>query len=50
MIGEDGKNHVGLENVRERVRMTTGGELKIESEPGVGTTVTILLKRGTAKA
>lgn len=48
-IGEDGKNHVGLENVRERVRMTAGGELKIESEPGVGTTVTILLKRGTAK-
>ena len=48
-IREDGKNHVGLENVRERVRITAGGELKIESEPGVGTTVTILLKRGTAE-
>ena len=48
-IREDGRNHVGLENVRERVRMIAGGELKIESEPGVGTTVTILLKRGTTK-
>ena len=48
-IREDGRNHVGLENVRERIRMIAGGELKIESEPGVGTTVTILLQRRTAK-
>ena len=48
-IRDDGRNHVGLENVRERVRMTAGGDLKIESEPGVGTTVTILLKRRATK-
>jgi sensor histidine kinase YesM len=50
-IREDGQNHIGLENVRERVRMTAGGELKIESEPGGGTTVRILLpKKGGDRA
>ena len=33
--------HIGLVNVRDRIRILCGGTLKIESTPGDGTTVTI---------
>lgn len=37
----DGSGHVGLQNVRERLRMMCGGTLDIRSAPGLGTTVSI---------
>ncbi|MBU5477251.1 histidine kinase [Eubacterium sp. MSJ-21] len=39
----DGKLHVGIENVRTRLRDMCQGELLIESTKGVGTTVRILI-------
>lgn len=40
---EDGRTHVGIENVRNRLMLQCGGFLEIESEVGVGTTVKIIL-------
>lgn len=37
--------HIGIRNVRERLRHTVGGELRIESAPGKGTTATIILPK-----
>lgn len=37
----DGRKHIGIENVRERVKQRCRGTLKIESIPGKGTVVTI---------
>jgi signal transduction histidine kinase len=42
---EDGRSHVGLDNVRERLRRVSGGELRIESEPGKGTKAIIVLPK-----
>ena len=43
----DGKTHVGIENVRQRLSNMCGGSLTIESEVGVGTLATIKIpKRG----
>ncbi len=42
---EDGRSHIGLENVRERVRRLSGGELLIDSAPGRGSRVTIVLPK-----
>ncbi len=44
-VPEDGKTHVGLQNVRERLAQVCGGRLEIQSAPGLGTTATILLPR-----
>ncbi len=41
--GEDGTDHVGLENARERISSMCKGILDIQSTKGEGTTVTILL-------
>jgi len=35
--------HIGIRNVRERLEKQCGGSLKIESRPGEGTTVTLLI-------
>ena len=40
----DGKSHFGLANVRNCLAASGLGELKIDSTPGVGTTVTILIR------
>lgn len=40
-IKEDGKSHIGIENVRARLKLIMDGELEIESESGKGTRVTI---------
>ncbi len=38
---EDGKPHVGLQNVRDRLAMMCGGTLTIAQRPGGGTEVTV---------
>lgn len=40
--------HVGLGNVKNRLKYMVGGELKIESKPDVGTIVTITINDGEA--
>ena len=44
-ISEDGKRHVGIANVRERVTNLCGGTLEIQSEPGKRTTAIITLPK-----
>lgn len=43
---DDGKRHVGIENVRQRLSNMCGGTLTIESEIGVGTCATIKIPKG----
>ncbi len=38
-------NHIGIENVRSRLKIQCGGELKIDSKPGNGTTVTLVIPK-----
>ncbi len=45
----DGKSHVGIENVRQRLFNMCEGSLTIESEIGVGTLVTIKIPKGGIK-
>ena len=45
----DGKSHVGIENVRQRLSNMCEGSLTIESEIGVGTLVTIKIPKGDRK-
>lgn len=42
---EDGRTHVGIENVRTRLNMINKGTLKVESSIGAGTKVTIILPK-----
>ena len=42
---DDGKVHIGIRNVRERLERMVGGTLTIESTPDVGTTATIKIPR-----
>lgn len=42
----DGKSHVGIENVRQRLFNMCGGSLSIESEVGKGTLATIIIPKG----
>lgn len=39
----DGRLHIGMESVSQRVRTLCGGDMVIDSTPGYGTTVTITL-------
>ena len=48
-VPEDGKPHVGIENVRKRLELLCGGELDIKSEVGVGTVVTVTIPKGGAQ-
>ena len=41
--------HIGIRNVRERIEVLCGGTLRIESDIGKGTTVTIRIPRGEEK-
>lgn len=45
----DGKSHVGIENVRQRLFNMCDGSLTIESESGVGTLATIRIPKGEKK-
>ena len=42
----DNRSHIGLENVRSRLKSLCGGELRIASRPGHGSKVTIVLPKG----
>ena len=42
----DGCSHVGLTNVRERLRLMSHGTLAVSSQPGRGTTVIISIPKG----
>ena len=42
----DGKRHVGIENVRQRLSNMCAGSLTIESDIGTGTRATILIPKG----
>ena len=44
----DGHSHVGLANVRERLRRVVGGSLRIDSAPGTGTRAVIVIPKGDA--
>ena len=46
---DDGRAHIGIENVRNRLQTMCGGSLEIESVPGSGTTATIKIPKGAAK-
>ena len=46
---DDGKRHVGIENVKQRLLNMCDGSLKIESDIGVGTLATIMIPRGGKK-
>jgi len=39
------RRHLGIENIRERLRIMCGGELSIDSIPGRGTTSTITIPK-----
>ena len=41
----DGRSHVGMENTKRRIRELCGGEIKIESTVGKGTTATVTLPK-----
>ena len=42
---DDGRSHLGLENVRRRISMMSKGEMDIATEPGEGTTITLKLPK-----
>jgi LytS/YehU family sensor histidine kinase len=42
---EDGKVHIGLANVRQRLRSSLDATVDISSEPGKGTTVTVTIPK-----
>lgn len=44
-VPADEDSHVGIQNVRDRLSQMCGGTLKVASEPGAGTTATIILPR-----
>ena len=40
-----GRTHIGMENTKKRIEEMCGGTMTIESKPGEGTTVKILLPK-----
>ena len=45
IAGERERTNTAIRNIQERLRRVCGGELRIESEPGKGTTATIILPK-----
>lgn len=48
-VMEDGKEHIGMENVRDRLKSMSDATMKVESVVGVGTTVTVCVPKKTEK-
>lgn len=48
-VKNDDKLHIGLENVRKRIEILTGGSLEIKSVIGEGSMVTIYIPKGAKK-
>ncbi|ULQ60454.1 histidine kinase [Brucepastera parasyntrophica] len=46
MTEKDGRVHIGIENVRQRLALMCAGTLDIQSTPGKGTTVLITIPKG----
>jgi two-component sensor histidine kinase len=46
----DGRNHVGITNVRQRLQTLCNGTLTIESTPGVGTTAIVRIPKKEASS
>lgn len=42
---EDGKKHIGIANVRERLQRVCGGTVEFDSAPGKGTTARIVIPK-----
>lgn len=42
---DDGRTHIGIQNVRQRLEHMVGGTLEITSVPGCGTTAVIMIPR-----
>jgi sensor histidine kinase YesM len=42
-VSYNNRSHIGIENVRNRLKAMCNGSLEIQSEPGTGTTVTIII-------
>ena len=45
----DGKKHIGIRNIRDRLKVMVGGTLDIESTPGIGTKVLIIIPKEAGK-
>ncbi len=43
---QDGRSHIGIENVRSRLEAMHGGTMRIQSQEGAGTTVTLTIPKG----
>lgn len=46
---KDNREHMGLENVRSRLAVQCGGSLSIQSQVGVGTTVTVRIPKAAGR-
>ena len=44
-VKDDGRSHIGMDNVRRRLREMCGGEVVITSTVGKGTTATVILPK-----
>lgn len=48
-LRSDGKQHIGIKNIRERLSAICGGRLTIDSIPGKGTTAVIYIPKEVSK-
>ena len=49
-LADDGREHIGIANVRDRLAQVSGGTLRIQSEPGNGTLVSIIIPKKQVRA
>ena len=50
VLADDGREHIGIPNARDRLAQVSGGALSIQSERGKGTLVTIEIPKKQGKA
>ncbi len=46
---DDGKEHIGMENVRNRLKSLVDGKIAVQSEIGVGTVITVTIPKNANK-